>query len=411
MYAQFSRFRYLRSALQLWKVRRVQAILSSLGIVVGVSGLVLVIALGEGASMELETALGTLGSGSVIVKRQHEAGAGTNEPATTSHLLGHDRVAATRRLLADYLEDSTVLKLLQSNAVSSESRLDAAKVIGTDRHYQSIYKLQLHAGRFLAELDTRQKQRVCVLGWDAARSLFPRGQVIGQQLRLGKNWYLVVGWLKPVSYQLPKLEALQLAEMDRVIYVSATTLSGNTTDLNYDQLVYKFRTEQQMTSALESLKHILTFGGQSTGLDYIVPIELLRQKQKLQQIFQYVLMGIAALMLIVGGVGIMNMMMVNVISRKPEIGLRRAIGATRKDIITQFVTESSVIALVGGFSGILIGLVFSVLIDLLTTLPMAFSGVAAAIGFCSSVAIGIIFGSYPALQAASVSPVQALNEL
>ncbi len=232
MYTQFNSFRYIRSAIQLWKVRWLQAALSSLGIIVGVSGLVLVIALGEGAGRELEAALGTLGSGSVIITRQ--------KGEDQTQLISNDRVIAVRRLLSDYLANSTVMKIQQANALSSEAHLDATKIIGTDRRYQAIYKLQLHSGRFLTELDLIQRQRVCVLGWEAAKSLFPRGQVVGRHLRIDNNWYQVVGWLQPISRRLPRLEAVGLSEIDQVVYVPVTAL-GNTMQIGFDQLVFNFR--------------------------------------------------------------------------------------------------------------------------------------------------------------------------
>lgn len=403
MLAQLVNLQILFAALKLWKQKRLQAILSSLGIVVGVSGLVLVISLGQGANRELESAMGTLGAGSLVVKQPP----GKQERPSLSVV----RVNAARRLLAVSIDRMSVLTIKQLNTSSSDARLDAAKVIGTDRYYQQIFKLGLHSGRFLSDLDLSQKKRVCVLGWEAGQALFPRGQVLNQEIRIGNDWYQVVGWLRPSTYKLPKLEALGWSEADRIIYTPVTTLAGKNDGYFLDELILQFHNESTMTAALETVKRIISFGREESSLEYIVPIELLRQKQKLQQIFQYLLLGIAALMLIVGGVGIMNMMMLNVISRRAEIGLRRAIGATRHDIIAQFVTESSVIALVGGISGVVLGYVVSALIDQVTSWPMEFNGIAAAIGFASSVVIGVIFGSYPALQAASVSPVQALNEL
>lgn len=397
--------RYLWSALKLWRAKRLQATLSTLGIVVGVSGLVLVIALGEGANKELQSALGTLGAGSVVI---NSAG----DEIGTRGSLNSDKLERIDTLLGESIKRISAVRQQQSNLFTPAANL-SMRVVGTDRNYAGLYKLELHSGRFLTDLDNRENQRVCVLGWQAGKTLFPRGQVVGREVRIDRSWYKVVGWLKPSTYQMPKLEKLELAEVDQVIYVPAATLTDNLAGpLRYplDQLVIQFNNEGAMTSSLDALKRIAEFDINQADLEYLVPIELLRQKQNLREVIQWLLVGIATLMLIVGGVGIMNMMMVNVISRRAEIGLRCAVGASRQHIITQFVTESLVIALAGGLAGILLGFLLSLIIDLSTDWSVKMNMASALIGFFTAVAIGVIFGSYPALQAASVSPVQSLRE-
>lgn len=389
------------SALQLWRARRMQALLSMLGVIAGVSGLVLVIALGEGANQELDAALGSLGAGSVIVRDVSESHRALQSEVTES----------ISRLLGPTLQRHAALKSQQVSAQSGSVQIDNVNLLGVDRNYYPLYKLQLHAGRFITAHDLVQRKQVCVLGWETAKALFPRGQVIGQQVRINQHWCQVVGQLANVSYRMPKLENVGISDIDRVIYTPLTVLSGKTRHYYLDELVLQFSSEAHLSAVMDTLKRIILRDANAADFEFIVPIELLRQKQKLQQIFQYLLLGVAAIMLVVGGTGIMNTMLLNVISRRPEIGLRRAIGATREDIISQFVTESLVIAVIGGVLGVAAGFLLSAIIDSVTAWPMSYNGTGATIGFLVSLAVGVIFGSYPAMQAATVSPVRSLNEL
>lgn len=398
---------FLRSSLQLWRKRRLQAMLSTLGIIAGVAGLVLVIALGQGAGRELQAALGSLGAGSVIIRAKAEG--------NSSLMLSHrDRINA---LLHEAAPVQAPVRFATHAVASSEQRADAIRIIATDRHYPALYPLQLHSGRFLADYDLVHGQAVCVLGWELGRMLFPRGQVLGQQVRIGNRWYRVVGWLKPSALDLP---ALGLSEPDRSAYiplgslgVGADSSAANQTGL--DELTLRFPREQQLAEGLKVIKRILDGGDSSAdgeaGVEYVIPVEVLRQQQKVQQLVRYGLLGVALLMLGVGGIGIMNVMMVSVLSRRAEIGLRRAVGATRQHILAQFVTESLVVAVAGGVLGVVAGFLLSTAIDAVTQWPVDFSPLAALAGFMVSVVIGIVFGTYPALQAASVSPIQALNDL
>jgi len=400
---QLIQVRYILPAIKLWRMNSAQALLSMLGVIAGVSGLVIVVALGDGASRELELALGSLGAGSVIVRSTAES--------SDQSILHGGHTPRIHKLLGQSLIRSAELRNRQLSVSSSARQIEAARVLSTDRNYQLIYKLSLYAGRFISEHDLRNHQRVCVLSWEVARLLFPNGQVLGQQLQIGGDLFKVVGWLAPSARNIPQLDALNVADLDQVVYIPLEH-NGVTLDKTpLDEIVLQFNSENNMSTALNVLERVIAPQADVKTIEFIVPIQLLRQKQQLQQLFQYVLLGIAALMLTVGGVGIMNIMMVNVISRRPEIGLRLAIGATRRDIIAQFVTESLVIAVTGGCAGVAFGFLVSALIDWSTTWPIAYNFAAALIGFAVSVTVGVVFGSYPALQAALVSPVQSLNKL
>ena len=394
---------FLGSALQLWRKRPLQALLSTLGIIAGVTGLVLVIALGQGAGRELQATLGSLGAGSVIIRAK------TGDGAPTLTIAQAERISALLQPLAPQL---VPVRFDTAEVVSSEQRESGIRVIATDRHYPSLYPLHLHSGRFLADYDRVNGQPVAVLGWELGRLLFPRGQVVGQSVRIGQRWYRVVGWLKPATLDVP---ALGLSNLDRNAYIPLSIPfragAGSGTGDSLDEITLRFAGEQQLGQGLRVIKRIVSTASGSAGVEYVIPIEVLRQKQKVQQLVRYALLGATGLMLVVGGIGIMNVMMVSVLSRRSEIGLRRAVGATRRHILVQFVTESLVVAVAGGVLGVMAGFLLSAAVDAFTDWPVDFSPLAAGAGFLVSIGIGIVFGTYPALQAASVSPIEALNDL
>ncbi len=394
--------RELVDALKLWSRRRAQGLLSTLGITVGVSGLILVVAIGEGANRELQNAVGALGSGSLILRVGEEPAGGPALTLATAQALAR---IAPQQLLA-----SAPLRRAQATVYAGEHTLPDARIVGTDRHYPGFFDLALHSGRFITDYDARHGTRVAVLGWEAGRGLFPRGQVIGQQVKLRGDWYTVIGLLQPGARALPEIERLGLEGIDHDIYIPTGSALFDARGAGLDELLLRFADEAALMGTLDLVQRVLQVGREEHGVELLIPIQLLRHKQRVQQLFQYLLFGVASLMLLVGGVGMMNIMLFNVLSRRPEIGLRRAIGATRRDIITQFVTESMLVALAGGFGGILLGLACYVAIDVGTSWQLAFSAGAALLGLAASVVIGAIFGAYPALQAAAVSPVQSLRQ-
>lgn len=394
-------YRYIAPALKLWRQRRPQAILSTLGITVGVAGLILVIAIGEGAERELQHAVGALGAGTLIVRNT----AADGQP----NRLTEQKAQALVRLGGDSVEQLIPVRTAQRRISAGDNSLDSAILIGTTRHYAQLYPGGLHSGRFLADSDIQSGSRVTVLGWQAGKTLFPRGQVIGQQVRISGDWYKVVGWLGNSARNMPQVESLGLEELGQIVYVPINSPVFRPWGTALDELIVRFSGEAQLMSALGVVQRIFDRQQAESAVEYVIPIALLRHKQRVQQLFQYLLLGIAGLMLLVGGVGMMNIMMFNVIARRSEIGLRRAIGATRSDILLQFTTESMVIAVIGGVAGILLGLLCALTIDAVTSWHMVFKMGAAAIGFAASLIIGGIFGSYPALQAAAVSPVQSLR--
>jgi len=398
-----SSWRYFISAARMWRHHRLQALLSVLGVVAGVGGLVTVMAIGQGAQRELERAINLLGAGTMVVKSIVDD--------ERDSFITMERAQAVHRILGNELRSLVPISTFQRNLLAGDRYVDDVKVIGTDRDYENAYLLRLHRGRFITWFDIERTERVCVLGWALARELFPQGQPVGQQVRLGRHWYMVVGWLQPKIQTDVEISNFELPDIDRTAYVPITTIAADRSQIPLDELVLKFAAEADMIKASGAVQRILEFDTEGAAFEYTMPIELLRQKLRMQLVIQYLLGGVTVIMLFVGGIGIMNIMLVNVIRRRPEIGLRRAVGATRRDILTQFVTESTLVAIAGGIAGILAGTLTAFGIAVLFNWPVAVGAGTLTLGLIVSAIVGICFGSYPAMQAASVTPIKTLNEL
>ena len=395
-------WRYVVSAARMWRHHRLQALLSILGVVAGVSGLVTVMAVGQGAQQELARAINLLGAGTMVVKSIVDD--------ERDSRITMERVQAVHRILGDELKGLVPIATFQRNLLAGDRYVDGIKVIGTDRDYENTYQLRLHRGRFITWFDIERTERICVLGWTLARELFPQGQPVGQQVRIGRHWYTVVGWLQPSANEEIDIRDFDLPDVDRAAYVPITTIAADRSQIPLDELVLKFAAEADMIKASGAVQRILEFDADGAAFEYTMPIELLRQKLRMQRVIQYLLGGITFVMLLVGGIGIMNIMLVNVIRRRPEIGLRRAVGATRRDILTQFVTESTLVAVAGGFGGILVGTLAAFGVAAWLDWPVAVGAGTLSLGLAVSAAVGVCFGSYPAMQASSVTPIRALND-
>lgn len=395
-------WRYVISASKMWRHHRLQGLLSVLGVVAGVSGLVTAVAIGQGARQELDKAIGLLGAGTMMVRSIADDGNGPG--------IELQRAKAVQRLLDGQLRDFAPVIARQHDAIAGDRYVENVKVVGTDRSYEAVYKLDLAQGRFITWYDVEHRERVCVLGWELGRDLFPRGHPVGQRVRLGEQWYTVVGWLESSSNPVIDMQGFELPDVDRVIYVPYAAMAATGSSASLDELVLNFTDEADMVKASGAVQRILEYGVDDPAFEYVMPIDLLRQKFRMQSIIRYLLTGITVVLLAVGGIGIMNVMLVNVVRRRPEIGLRRAVGAQKRDIIAQFVTESTLVSLAGGVVGVMVGALIAQLVSLSLSWPVAFGPGAAALGLFVSILLGISFGSYPALQAASVAPIKTLNQ-
>jgi putative ABC transport system permease protein len=294
---------------------------------------------------------------------------------------------------------------------AGEGHVDDAVVVGTTPAYRQAARLSLAAGRFLTDLDLGEGKRVAVLGATVAESLFPMGDARGQRVLLGDDWFDVVGVLEARASGKGKAGPIRSRDVNRALFVPLPALDrgGDARPDGVDEIVLRVSEAEQVAQAAEVAQRAVERSTGGAGLEVVVPREILRQKERTQRIFNVVTGAVAFIGLLVGGIGIMNIMLASVAERTREVGVRRALGATRGDVAAQFLAESSLLTAAGGVAGALLGLLGSALIQRWAGWPTALSPVMLLVSIAMALAVGIGFGLYPAWHAAHLEPMEALR--
>ena len=393
----------LRFGLRNLLLHKLRSVLSILGVVFGVAAVVAMSSVGEGARREAIAQIGALGIDSITVRGRSPAdgvvGPGLSirdaeaVAAVVPHVVG---VAAVR--------EATLA------AEASGRRLDVVAV-GTVPAYEVAARLKRSAGRFLSDLDVRERKRVAVLGATVARTLFPLGDPCGERFALGGDWYQVVGVLEGRAPAKGRGGPIRTRDVNRAVFVPLPALDRGKDPHpdGVDEIVVRLESADQVSAAAEVVKSVVRRTSAGAPVEIVVPREILRQKERTQRIFNVVTGVIAAISLLVGGIGIMNIMLANVAERTREIGIRRALGATRRDIAAQFLVESSLLTVAGGLLGSTVGVTGSILIQSLAGWPTALSPWMLLVALVVALAVGIGFGFYPAWEAAHLQPMDALR--
>jgi putative ABC transport system permease protein len=392
----------LRLGLRSLMVHKLRSSLSILGVVFGVAAVVAMSSVGEGARRESLEQIGALGIDSITVR----ARAKTEAPAAGLRLRDAE---AVERVVPALLGVAPVREAALPVEAGSR-RLDTTAV-GTTAAYQSAARLSLASGRFLTALDVEDRKRVAVLGASVARALFPFGDPRGERVRLGGDYYQVVGVLEGRALPRGKAGPIRTRDVNKAVFVPLPSLDrgGDARRDGVDEIVMRARDAEGVAPTAEVVKSLLLRTTGDEAFEIVVPREILRQKERTQRIFNVVTGAIAAISLLVGGIGIMNIMLASVAERTREVGIRRALGATRRDIAAHFLTESSLLTAAGGVLGALLGLVGSLLIQRLAGWPTALSPGMLLLSLLTALAVGIGFGFYPAWEAAHLQPMEALR--
>ena len=382
---------------------RLRTALSTLGIVLGVAAVIAMFSVGEGARQDVLRQVEQLGLNNVIVRNRG---------------FGSDAELRLRdaRLLRDLLPGVTSVSPLVERFVTVAGPVGAQDtfVLGVNPEYGRVLDLEVARGRFLAPLDRRTQAPVCVLGAQLGRVLFGYREPVGQVVRFDRTWCEVVGVLAPrsVNGRAGRIAASRDLD-DAVIGAIAGVLPvspavGPTQPI--DEIWVRVADSADVADVARSIERTLArANGVGQALDIVVPRDLLNQRVRTQRTFNVVVGSVAVLSLLVGGIGIMNIMLTSVLERTREIGLRRVVGATRRSIVVQFLTESLMMTLAGGGIGIATGVATSYAITAYATWNTSVSFLAVTLGFGVSVFVGLVFGIYPASQAAKLQPVDAVR--
>ncbi len=417
-------------------LHKLRSALTILGIVFGVASVIIMLAIAEGTSRDAQERIAQLGATNIIYRSQkpsQEAQAGTSGrgPARVLNYglkyADFDRIIATVPTITRALPIREIQKEIRRLNYSIEGR-----VVGTTHDYMEFNRLQIERGRFLTPSDNENYENYCVLGATTAATLFPYEDPKGQSIKLGADYYTVVGVTKERGGTANVGGSLAAQEYDKDVYIPI-----NTCRIRFGERIISSRSgsqeaeETQLTQITVQVANIddvprtapvveaavAPYHQEKKDVLLVVPYDLLAEAKR-QALLSAILLGsIAAISLIVGGIGIMNIMLASVTERTREIGIRRAIGAKRRDIIQQFLIETVVLSGVGGIIGVLLGIGMPPAIMLalkwlsisIENLKFIVTPLSVLVSFCVSVLVGILAGLYPARRAALMDPIDALR--
>ena len=415
--------RNIRLGIKTLLLHKLQSFLTMLGVVFGVASVVAMLAVGEGASKEALEQIRKLGSTNIIitsVKPVEDDTSGTaRSPFSLSMygLLYEDEPRAQETFTS--IVRTVPVKIIRKEGRLGQRKLDL-RIVGTTPPWFELVRRPMIAGRTLTVRDAREKAGVVVLTEYGARRLLATEKTVGRSLRIGGQYYEVIGIVESEggqgsSVQTPdqEIDAYIPIEVARERYgdifmlLSAGSMLRESVQLH--QIIAEVSSTDQVESVAAGLERMLQVSHPKHDYRISVPLALLRQAQATKRTFNIVLGSIAGISLLVGGIGIMNIMLASVTERTREIGIRRAIGAKRKQIIGQFLVETMVLSTSGGLIGIAIGLLIPWLVTYFAEMPTVVTVYSVVLAVGISVTVGVVFGLYPAIRAANMDPIEALR--
>ncbi len=410
-------------------LHKLRSILTMLGIIFGVCSVIAMLAIGEGASYEAQEAIKKLGSNNILVRslkppeqaRQQSSGVGRG--MQLKYGLTYEDAARIQTTIPGVAR-VLPMRIIRENVRFSRNEVPC-QVIGTLPFYMEVTGAAVVRGRFLAHFDEQHQETVCVITTSLARRLFPYQDPLDHAVKISGFYYRVVGLVQERSQPEQRSQAgrMEGQPLDNNVYIplaASRTRFGEilirrsagsfeAEEVQLHQVTIQMRDLAAVETADPQVRTLLTRFHDQSDYELIVPLQLLRQAEQTKRIFNIVLGSIAAISLLVGGIGIMNIMLATVTERTREIGIRRALGAKRRDITLQFLVETVVLAVGGGLIGVAVGIVTPVVVSHLAGMKTIVTIWSVLLAFGISGAVGVVFGLYPATAAAKLDPIEALR--
>jgi len=392
-----------------------------LGLVFGVGSVIAMLAIGEGASEEALAQIRKLGSRNIIITAQkpaEENSASQSSVRMSMYGLLYDdqeRISTTIPTVVA----SVPVKAMQKEARFGKRSLDL-RIVGTTEKWFALVERHIIAGRVMNARDVEDRASVAVLTEYGARRLLATESIIGSELRIGGNAYEVIGIVKS---EKSNDESMQTPDQQTDAYIPLSSARQHYGDVFFQrkqgtyirelvelhQLIVHVDSETTVETTAAAIERVLGIFHKNKDYSISVPLALLRQAESTKRTFAIVLGSIAGISLLVGGIGIMNIMLATVTERTREIGIRRAIGARRNQIVAQFLIETMVLSISGGIIGIVVGIFIPWLVTVFAHMPTVVTPQSIVLSLGISVSIGIVFGIYPAIRASKLDPIVALR--
>ncbi|MEY4565306.1 MAG: Macrolide export ATP-binding/permease protein MacB [Planctomycetota bacterium] len=425
----------------LW-LHPMRSLLTMLGIFIGVASVIWLLAISEGISLEAQRQIASLGADTIIIRSVKPPSEKLSPQGVTPYGLKRselDMLVSTIPTIRAALPIREIRRQFQYKDQQIDGRL-----VGCTPEYAEVTRLRVEDGHFITDAENFRRETVCVLAARVAERLFPYENPLGKRVYVpeNKDFYTVIGILEHRNASAAIGGSLAAQDFSNDIYIpirtlqqrigdTITTRRGGTFEgeiLELNQITLMTRSVDDVKSTASLVEQAMLGHDEMKDISVVVPLELLEQAATTRLMFMIFMGLVAAISLVVGGIGIMNIMLATVTERTREIGIRRALGAKRSDIIRQFLVETIVLSVVGGSTGILAGVICNPAISLVrdvikSRFPSTFEALpevvqkltptivpeSIPIAFGISVVVGVVFGLYPAIRAASMSPIEALR--
>ncbi|MGA7614003.1 MAG: ABC transporter permease [Thermoanaerobaculia bacterium] len=403
----------VQTALSNLAAHKLRTTLTMLGMIFGVGAVIAMLSIGAGGEKQALESIGQLGVNNVLIRavdlkddekqeiRKKSLGVSLRDGEAIEEAVPGVEVVLPR------IEIKTT-KLLADGAKSE------GKVFGVSWRQAEVSSVKIAQGRFFDRRDEEAHAQVCLIGETVRHELFGYGDVLGKRLKINDVWVEVIGVLGAAPGAAKSVEGVPITSTAREVYIPVSTalrkFDRDPLDAPLDELVVRLREGVSPRETATVIRGLLErLHGGASDFEIVVPEALLEQSRKTQRIFSIVMGSIAGISLLVGGIGIMNIMLASVLERTREIGVRRAVGARRNDIRIQFVIESFSISLAGGVAGIVIGALIARIVAAYAGWPTVITPASLLLSTGVSIAVGLASGIYPATRAAMLDPIEALR--
>ncbi|MDP4107533.1 MAG: ABC transporter permease [Bacillota bacterium] len=380
----------IKMALRSIKGNKLRSVLTMLGIIIGVSSVIVLVSIAQGSTANVTSQINNLGTNLLTINTF-----GTNLSLTEDKINKLGKLPGIQALSPVVSGRISVKK----DRTSSQTTLT-----GTNAAYETVRNTNVSNGRFLTDIDVEYRQKIAVLGATTAQNLFGTENPVGQYIQLNGNSFKVVGVLASKGSSMGQ-------SGDDVVIVPLSTAERLVKTTSINQVYLQGKTGQNMDLVMAEVQNAMAsmYPNQTDNYSVMNQQDLMSTMSSVTNTMTMMLGGIAGISLLVGGIGIMNIMLVSVSERTKEIGIRKAIGAKRRDILLQFLIESVVLSAMGGIIGILFGLGLGKILGSALSMTVTFSSSVVLFSFLFSLVVGVVFGVFPANKASKLNPIQALR--